>query len=102
MSTEMNINNIIPPGKFLYINCISTRNMLQNAWTAITILELWSFMRKEQESYMFSNDPEINIISNKMSELGYDCHSGSSFGWTMRQMQYIAKYGEEKYMNNYL
>jgi hypothetical protein len=32
-----------------------------------------------------------------MVELGYNGHSGSSFGYTMRAMQYIAQNGEEKY-----
>jgi hypothetical protein len=32
-----------------------------------------------------------------MEELGYDGHSGASFGWTMRTMQYIANHGEKKY-----
>jgi hypothetical protein len=36
-----------------------------------------------------------------MVELGYDGHSGCSFGYTMRIMQYIAKYGEEKYKKDY-
>ena len=48
---------------------------------------------------MFNNDITLNTIHNKMIELGYDGHSGGSFGWTMRQMQYIANHGEEKYKN---
>ena len=71
--------------------------MLINAWNAITELDLWNYMRNEQYSYMLSNDKEIYIISRKMEELGYNGHSGFSFGWTMRQMQYIAQFGEKKY-----
>lgn len=89
------------PGKFLYINSEHTRDMLQNAWTAITQLELWNYMKLDTESYMFSCDPEIKLISKKMVDLGYDGHSGCSFGWTLRQMQYIARNGEEDYMNEY-
>ena len=37
-----------------------------------------------------------------MEELGYNGHSGYSFGWTMRQMQYIAEHGESNYMDTYL
>jgi hypothetical protein len=76
--------------------------MLQNAWAAITQLELWDYMRRETDSFMLSRDPEINIITDKMAELGYDGHSGSSFGWTMRQMQYIAEHGESNYMDSCL
>ena len=75
--------------------------MLQNAWEAITQLELWNYMKLDTESYMFSCDEEIKLISKKMIDLGYDGHSGCSFGWTLRQMQYIAQHGEEDYMNEY-
>ena len=85
------------PGKFEYIKDISTKEMLSNAWQAITMTENWNFVKKPIESFSWSNDPRINIISNKMVELGYNEHSGSSFGYTMRAMQYIAQNGEEKY-----
>jgi hypothetical protein len=89
-------------GEFLYINnCSHTREMLSIGWKAINILELWDYMKKETPSYMWSNDKEVNLIANKIIELGYDGHSGFSFGWTMRQLQYIAINGEEKYMDNF-
>jgi hypothetical protein len=84
---------------FYYVKDNSSREMLQNAWASITQLELWAYMKLDTDSYMFSNHPEVGIITKKMEELGYNGHSGSTFGWTMRQMQYIAKYGETKYMN---
>jgi hypothetical protein len=87
----------IIPGKFEYISNNSERLMLINAWQAITMTENWNFVKQPIESFSFSNDPRINIISNKMVELGYNGHSGSSFGYTMRAMQYIANNGEEKY-----
>ena len=87
------------PGMFYYVKDNSSREMLQNAWASITQLELWEYMKLDTDSYMFSNHPEVGIITKKMEELGYNGHSGSTFGWTMRQMQYIAKYGETKYMN---
>ena len=85
------------PGKFEYIKDTSTKEMLSNAWKAITITENWNFVKQPIESFSWSNDPRINIISNKMVELGYIEHSGSSFGYTMRAMQYIAQNGEDKY-----
>ena len=103
MSSEMNIippstelYNLFVPGQFLYINDTNKKEMLQNAWTAITQLDLWHYMRRDKNS--LSRDPIINIITNKMEELGYDEHSWVSFGWTMRQMQYIAEHGEDNYM----
>jgi len=90
------------PGKFNYIDSISTREMLQNAWQAVNQTEMWPFVAQSIESFMMSTDVNIYIISNKMVELGYDGHSGFSFGWTMRQMQFIAKHGEIKFREQYL
>jgi hypothetical protein len=100
--TVNQIKNEFVPGQFLYIKSDTYREMLQNAWTAITQLELWDYMKRDTESYMLSCDKEIDIITKKMETLGYDGHSGSSFGWTLRQMQYIAQYGESNYMDSYL
>jgi len=88
-------------GQFMYVKDTQSRILLVNAWNAITQLELWNYMKKDVESYMFCNDKEISIITRKMEELGYDGHSGFSFGWTMRQMQYIAQYGEEQFSTYY-
>jgi len=44
-----------------------------------------------------ASNKELQIINQKMEELGYDGHSGFSFGFTMRTMQYIANEGEERY-----
>lgn len=92
-------NDTYTPGMFLYIDDECSRTMLQNAWISITQLNLWNYLLIDTESYMFNNDITLNTIHNKMIELGYDGHSGGSFGWTMRQMQYIANHGEEKYKN---
>ena len=58
-------NNLFVPGQFLYINDANSKEMLQNAWDAITQLDLWYYMRRDTDSFMFSRDPEINIITNK-------------------------------------
>jgi hypothetical protein len=90
------------PGNFDYIKCKASREMIENAYNAVNQLELWHFMKKDCESYMMSNSPEIWIITAKMAELGYDGHSGFSFGWTMRQIQYIAKHGGKKFMEEWI
>ena len=85
------------PGEFKYIKSSHSRDMLQNAYKAITQTETWDFVKKDIDSFMCSSSPEIWIITKKMGELGYDAHSGFSFGWTMRQMQFIAKNGEQEF-----
>jgi hypothetical protein len=87
-------------GEFLYIKDVYSREMLQNGWKAIDKLELWGYMKKPTDSYAMSNDREINIITEMMSKLGYNGHSGFSFGWTMRQLQFIAQKGEQTYMED--
>ena len=63
---------------------------------------MWDYMKKDRESFMFSSDKEIEIISKKMVDLGYDGHSGSSFGITMRNMQFIALNGLEEHKKIWL
>ena len=91
-------NETINPGEFAYVKDVWTREMLVNAWQAITNTELWDFVKEDIDSFMFSQDPRVTRIYNKMEELGYGGHSGASFGFTMRTMQFIAKHGEEEYM----
>jgi len=107
LDTTSTINNsttreTLVPGKFDYVECTHTRKMLQNAWLAIELTEMWSFVEKPIESFMISPDSRVWKISNKMKELGYDNHSGFTFGWTMRQMQFIAQHGEEKFRETYI
>ena len=85
------------PGEFKYVNDKHSRVMLQNAYQAVNQTETWNFVKKDIESFSLSSAPEIWRITNKMEQLGYNGHSGFSFGWTMRQMQFIAKNGEGKY-----
>lgn len=96
-AVEYQSENLFVRGEFLYIKDNNTREILVNAWNSITQLDLWNYMKQVQYSYMLSDDKEISAIFSKIEELGYNGHSGCSFVWTMRQMQYIAQHGEEKY-----
>jgi len=90
------------PGKFEYVECTHTREMLANAWQAINLTETWDFVRMPIESFMMSRDDRIWVITAKMENLGYYGHSGFSFGWTLRQMQFIAQQGEARFRETYL
>ena len=90
------------PGQFLYIKHESSREMIQNAWLAIQQTETADFVRKDIESFQWSSDPRIWIITAKMEQLGYHGHSGCSFGWTMRQMQFLYRYGENEFRKRWL
>ena len=79
----------------------NNRVMLKNAHQAITSTEYWDYMRTfNEQSFMFSDNPAVSKISKKMSELGYS-HSGGSFGWTMRQMEFLAKNGKQAFLQQF-
>ena len=87
----------IGDGEMKYIKDPNTRDMLTNAWKAITFSNNWDFVSQDIETFMFSNDPRIDEISRKMEEFGYNGHSGASFGFTMRYMQLLVQKGEEEF-----
>jgi hypothetical protein len=89
------------PGQFNYVD-ENERDMFANAWQAITLTETWDFIKNFQGSFMMCSDENIYRISAKMSELGYDGHSGCSFGFTMQTMKYLAINGEEKFREDYI
>ena len=92
---------IIGDGTFDYVTSKHEKKMLTNAFQAITETNLWDFMAKDIYSYMFSSENEVKKIGNKMCELGYDLHSGASFGWVMRAMQFLAQNGESVFKEEY-
>lgn len=85
-----------------FINDTHSRSMIQNGHQAITQLELWSWLKTFEPGdggFMFSSDPRIMMIGKKMDSLpNPPGHSGESFGFTMRHLQFIAKHGLQKYM----
>jgi len=88
---------------FSFVQDSNSRAMLETAFNAITQLEKWDFMRNFRgESFMFSHSQEIIDICDKIQELGYEGHSGASFGFTMRAMEYIAKNGLHSFETMYI
>ena len=43
----------------------------------------------------------VNKISENMLTLGFDDHSGASFGWTMRSMEYLVKNGKDAFLTRF-
>ena len=82
---------------FNFIKDSSERLMLTNAYNAINLTETWDFVSSDIENFMFSDDDRIVKISSMMKQLGYNGHSGMSFGYTMRSMQYIGKHGLDNF-----
>ena len=100
-----NIKVSIGQIRFEYIKDKYMREMMINGFQAISRLELWEFMKQDpgEGGYMFCQDPEIGLIMNMMDRCEYPCgHSGASFGCIMRELQYIARYGQEAYKERIL
>lgn len=97
-----NVDTSITDAEFNTITDEHNRFMLKNAHQAITLTEQWGFMRTFSDpSFMFSDSSAVSRIMGKMSQLGYDGHSGCSFGWTMRQMEFLAKNGKQAFLRQF-
>jgi hypothetical protein len=75
--------------------------LLKDAYDAITACDLWQWFRNyypdPERGFIFSNHPNLDRIHKQMKL--YDMHSGASYGWTMRQIESIAKRGWEEHRN---
>jgi hypothetical protein len=58
---------------------------------------LYDYKVNNDTGFMFDTNKEINIIMNQISD-DYDGHSGCSMGFTMRELQFIAYYGVDRYI----
>jgi len=85
-------------GDFSFINDPLMREVLQYDYTQINnITGAWNAFRNHDSncSFMFDTNGDIrNIITSKMS----DSHSGASMAISLRNMEYIAKNGWDKYV----
>ncbi len=94
---------IMEVSDFEAIKDTHVREMMKNAYDAITMAEGgWDYMKTfNEESFMFSSNPMVQTISKNIEALGYTGHSGASFGWTMRTMEYLAKKGKEAFITKF-
>lgn len=75
----------------------NTSDMLYTAYICVNKAEAWNALANFNElSYMFCEDPFIKELMYSINR-NYNGHSGTSLGWTMRQLECIAKYGYTKY-----
>lgn len=87
---------------FSFIPDGTTRACISNGYEAMDQLELWDWLKSfepaENEGFMWSSDPNVQKIGNKMESLTSSTgHSGMSFAITMRHLHYIAKNGLDSY-----
>lgn len=98
------IHKMTTPGDFSFLGERSfERPMLADAYQAVTAAGLWDFFKleapPEDKGYMFWDSPELKRVEQHMKLL--DQHSGASYGWTMRNMQAIARDGWDSYQRRF-
>jgi hypothetical protein len=91
------------PGDFSFISDSHSKEMLEDAYQAVTVSNTWDALRNTtppaDKGFMFSVSPTTDAIQKHMRLL--DQHSGASYGWTMRCMEAIAKNGWETFIQTY-
>ena len=93
-------------GEFDFVRDDSTREFLKSAHKAISLCELWDWMRfytpPPNTGFGRSKTPELDRINQQMWKDPINgFHSGSSYGAIMREMEFIAKHGYNSYKNTY-
>jgi hypothetical protein len=76
--------------------------MLQDAYDTISALGAWEFFKSYSPENGFMFSPPHGILQDVNEALKFQGHSGASYGWTMRVMQFIARFGWKKYANDVL
>ena len=79
--------------------------MIGSAYQVITKNNDWEtlqfYIKHEEESYNFPEDENIDKITEKILE-AYPLHSGSSMGFVMKHIHYIARHGYSEYRCKYI
>jgi len=76
-------------------------NLLGRAYRIINQEEGWIILANFYgESFMFSQNPEVCRLTTAIAS-DYNYHSGYSMGWTMRQLENIAKNGFTSYKTTF-
>ena len=86
------------PGDFSFLCDESSRRYAKDTYEAVTKAEAWDLLKEDpgEGGFMYSTNEHYKSIQSKM-ELIND-HSGASYGWCMRQVQYIATNGWDAYV----
>ena len=90
--------NIYPPGNFSFIDDSMLNDMLTHDYNVIeSIPGAWDALRNHdpKKSFMWETEGEI---WTEIRSLMWGGHSGASQSLCLRDLEFIAKYGWEKYV----
>ena len=85
---------------FNFVKDLQTRAFLVSAFNAVSECELWPWFKcfDSSNSFMFSTGPEMTKFQTVLfKDPINNYHSGTSYGCVLREIEYIAKNGYEKY-----
>ena len=84
------------PGDFTFINDDLTKDMLEDMYKAITETNTWEYVKADpgDGGFMLSGPHPFDGAIKNMD------HSGASYAMTVRDMQYIARHGWDKYVSD--
>ena len=88
-------------GNFSFIEGEMSKDLLTSAFKAVSEAEGWAYLKTfdppADKGFMFCEPTPDLIRINTAIRKHYDRHSGGSYAWTMRCMQFIAKNGWEAF-----
>ena len=96
------------PGDFSFIPRESERKILKDAYDGISRVDgAWTYLARpdvpdQNKDATVTRDPIINKISDEIDKDGKIGHNGETYSWTMRQMECIAKFGWDGYVDKLL
>ena len=81
------------------------RNALELTHQAVTNVNGWEFLAEfkpdPNRGFMFTNNSTLDKIASEADRLGVG-HSGASFAICMRDLQYVARWGEQAHKDMHL
>jgi hypothetical protein len=75
----------------------------RSAYNSITQLELWTWLQQNNGPFLLNRSHEMDLLKRRMWQDEINSyHSGASFALVLRQMEFIANYGYEKFRQEHL
>lgn len=98
-------NHYPEPVYFEFISDIWERNMISSTYDVISRLKKWNilynFIPDPNKGIVWTDNAEIKLLMNQIDTETSSGHSGSSMGFTMRNIHFIAKYGYHEFRNEW-
>ena len=87
-------------GDFSFISSVDERKMLADGFQAVETTGAWEDLKADPGEGGFMFSPAAAAINRRITGAMalQNTHSGTSYAWTLRNMQYIAQNGWDAYV----